>query len=105
MVVNLLIKVQVLGRPLSFSRITCIEDCLTIRGPGRASPASRELDMLDYVRQLFAGFDLEKTEIAIFSPVLRQRNGDDFAIRRRNKPVGRGGARSIDRVWITNDLL
>jgi hypothetical protein len=51
---------QVFSRPFTFSWIPGVKDRRTIFGPSRASATRWELDMLNHIRKLFAGFDFEK---------------------------------------------
>src|ERR1700758_1799415 len=95
----------VFSRPFASSRIPRIKHCCTILGPSRASAAGWELDMFNHIRELLAGFDIEKAEIAVFSPILRERYPQGFAVRRRHKPIDRRLAGRIEAVGITNGFF
>ena len=67
--------------------------------------AAHQMDVWDGFVDDLATLDVEDVQRPVLGPVLRQRDGEPAAVRRRDEPVDRGLARRIDRLRVHDDAL
>ena len=100
MKVNLLIKIQIGIRPLTFPGKTCVKNPTAVCVPGCAAACSGILDMRNRVRQRFARRGFVKVKCAVLATAFGKGDGEVFAVQRRHKPVDGSRAFRVENVRI-----